>query len=78
MELRESRVETPLGTVVLAVGEQGLCALGFENMWPRLLKGLERSVPRRLYQLGSLQRHVRSIVQDIACGNHVPLRSSGS
>ena len=42
MQLTESRVESPLGTVLLAVGERGLCALGFENMWPRLLRGLER------------------------------------
>ena len=46
MELTESRVETLLGTVVLAVSEQGLCALGFESMWPRLLNGLERRFGR--------------------------------
>ncbi len=42
MKLRIGHVETPVGEMVYALGDSGVCALGFSDGWDRLERGLRR------------------------------------
>jgi O-6-methylguanine DNA methyltransferase len=50
MLLHYSRYESPLGSIMLAAGPRGLCALGFVEWWDQLRRHLERWHDRPTFQ----------------------------
>jgi methylated-DNA-[protein]-cysteine S-methyltransferase len=76
-------VESPIGKVIFAVRDGKICALGFEEHWPTLEKGLERrlggvELVRRNDPEGFSERLRAYFRGDVATIDSIPVDPAGT
>ena len=69
MQIELSRLESPLGTIVLTVCEQGLCALEFAESEQGMLNRLQRAHPDAVFEDGPRAKQTARQVKDYFDGS---------